>query len=55
MDKKLEQMVVDFDKIMALFSKMEASNIEDIESLKKEADLLKNDLEKRYEEPDSEE
>jgi Asp-tRNA(Asn)/Glu-tRNA(Gln) amidotransferase C subunit len=54
MDKKLEQMIGDFEKIMSLFSKMEASNIEDIESLKEEAELLKKDLEKRYEEPDSE-
>jgi Asp-tRNA(Asn)/Glu-tRNA(Gln) amidotransferase C subunit len=54
MDKKVEQMVEDFDRIIALFSKMEASNIEDIESLKEEAELLKKDLEKRYEEPDSE-
>ena len=47
-------MIGDFEKIMSLFSKMEASNIEDIESLKEEAELLKKDLEKRYEEPDSE-
>ena len=54
MDKKLEQMMGDFERIMSLFSKMEASNIEDVESLKEEAELLKKDLEKRYEEPDSE-
>ena len=33
---------------------MESSNIDSIESLKEEAELLKKDLEKRYEEPDSE-
>ena len=54
MDKKLKQMVEDFDKVLNLFKKMESSSIEDIEDLKEEAELLKKDLEKRYEEPDSE-
>ena len=53
MDKKLEQMIGDFDKIMALFNKMETSTIEDVESLKEEVELLQKDLKERYEEPDS--
>tara|TARA_R110000823_G_scaffold182749_1_gene315481 strand:- start:310 stop:477 length:168 start_codon:yes stop_codon:yes gene_type:complete len=53
MDKKLEQMMGDFDRIMSLFNKMETSTIEDVESLKEEVELLQKDLKERYEELDS--
>ena len=42
MDKKLEQMVNDLDKIMDLFKKMENSSLDDVDSLKKENKLLQD-------------
>ena len=48
MDKELEQMVNDLDKIMDLFKKMENSSLDDVDSLKKESKLLQKELEERY-------
>ena len=48
MDKELEQMVNDLDKIMNLFKKMENSSLDDVDSLKKESKLLHKELKKRY-------
>ena len=55
MDKKLKQMVEDFDKVLNLFKKMESSSIEDIEDLKEELGSLQKDLKKRYEKPNTDE
>ena len=41
MDKKLEQMVNDLDKIMDLFKKMENSSLDDVDSLKKKVNYYK--------------
>ena len=46
--KDLDQLINDFDKIIELFSKMEKSSLEDVDSLKEESTLLQNELRKRY-------
>jgi len=48
MDKKLEQMVEDLEKILNLFKKMENSSIEDVDTLKKESILIQEELKERY-------
>ena len=48
MDKKLEQMVNDLDKIMDLFKKMEKSSLDDVDTLKEESKLLHKELKERY-------
>lgn len=48
MDKKLEQMVEDLEKILNLFKKMENSSIEDVDTLKEESILIQKELKKRY-------
>jgi Asp-tRNA(Asn)/Glu-tRNA(Gln) amidotransferase C subunit len=50
MDKKLEQMVEDLEKILNLFKKMENSSIEDVDALKKESILIQEELKERYDE-----
>ena len=52
MDKKLEQMVEDLEKILNLFKKMENSSIEDVDSLKEESILIQKELKERYGEED---
>ncbi|MDB4344116.1 hypothetical protein OAA40_00235 [bacterium] len=51
--KDLDQLINDFDKIIELFSKMEKSSLEDVDSLKEESTLLQNELKKRYGQQDS--
>jgi len=46
--KDLDQLINDFDRIIELFSKMEKSSLEDVDSLKEESTLLQNELKKRY-------
>ena len=53
MDKKLEQMVEDLEKILNLFKKMENSSIEDVDTLKKESILIQEELKERYDKQDS--
>ena len=53
MDKKLEQMVEDLEKILNLFKKMENSSIEDVDTLKKESILIQEELKNRYNESDT--
>jgi len=53
MDKKLEQMVEDLEKILNLFKKMENSSIEDVDALKKESILIQEELKERYDESDT--
>jgi len=53
MDKKLEQMVEDLEKILNLFKKMENSSIEDVDTLKKESILIQEELKERYDESDT--
>jgi Asp-tRNA(Asn)/Glu-tRNA(Gln) amidotransferase C subunit len=52
MDKKLEQMVEDLEKILNLFKKMENSSIEDVDTLKKESILIREELKERYDKQD---
>ena len=47
MDKKLEQMVEDLERILNLFKKMENSSIEDVDTLKKESILIQEELKER--------
>ena len=53
MDKKLEQMVGDLERILNLFKKMENSSIEDVDTLKKESILIQEELKERYDESDT--
>lgn len=53
MDKKLEQMVEDLEKILNLFKKMENSSIEDVDALKEESILIQEELKERYDESDT--
>lgn len=53
MDKKLEQMVEDLERILNLFKKMENSSIEDVDTLKEESILIQEELKKRYDESDT--
>ena len=53
MDKKLEQMVEDLERILNLFKKMENSAIEDVDALKKESILIQEELKERYDESDT--
>ena len=53
MDKKLEQMVEDLEKILNLFKKMENSSIEDVDTLKEESILIQEELKERYDESDT--
>jgi len=46
--KDLDQLINDFDKIIELFSILEKSSLEDVDSLKEESTLLQNELKKRY-------
>ena len=53
MDKKLEQMVEDLERIFNLFKKMENSSIEDVDTLKKESILIQEELKERYDKSDT--
>ena len=53
MDKKLEQMVEDLEKILNLFKKMENSSIEDVDALKEESILIQEELKERYGQEDT--
>jgi|TARA_R110000787_G_scaffold27323_3_gene75861 Asp-tRNA(Asn)/Glu-tRNA(Gln) amidotransferase C subunit len=53
MDKKLEQMVEDLERILNLFKKMENSSIEDVDTLKKESILIQEELKERYDKSDT--
>jgi len=53
MDKKLEQMVEDLERILNLFKKMENSSIEDVDALKEESILIQEELKERYDESDT--
>ena len=53
MDKKLEQMVEDLERILNLFKKMENSSIKDVDALKKESILIQEELKERYDESDT--
>jgi len=52
MDKKLEQMVEDLEKLLNLFKKMENSSIEDMDTLKEESILIQEELKERYDKQD---
>jgi len=52
MDKKLEQMVEDLERILNLFKKMENSSIEDVDTLKEESILIQEELKERYDKQD---
>ena len=47
-DNKLEQLTKDLNKILSLFSTMENSPLDNIDSLKEESTLLHKELKKRY-------
>ena len=49
-EKELNQLIEDLNKIMDLFKKMENSSLDDVDSLKKESDLLSKELKERYDE-----
>ena len=53
MDKELQQLLGDFEKIIDIFKKMQNSTLEDVESLKEESILLQKELKERYGEENS--
>jgi len=48
MDKKLNVLMEDLDKILGLIKKVGESNPEDIDSLKEEIELTRNELKGKY-------
>lgn len=47
-EKELEQMAGDLERILSLFKKMEASSLDDLDSLRKESILIQEEFKKRY-------
>jgi len=48
MDKKLNELMEDLDKVLGLIKKIGESTPEDINSVKKEIELTRNELKDKY-------
>ena len=48
MDKKLNELMEDLDKVLGLIKKIGESTPEDIDSVKKEIELTRNELKGKY-------
>ena len=48
MDKKLNELMEDLDKVLGLIKKVEESSIEDVEDVKKEIELTRKELKGKY-------
>jgi|TARA_R100001015_G_C4468009_1_gene52650 Asp-tRNA(Asn)/Glu-tRNA(Gln) amidotransferase C subunit len=48
MDKKLNELMEDLDKVLGLIKKVGESNPEDVDSLKEEIELTRNELKGKY-------
>ena len=53
MDKKLNELMEDLDKVLGLIKKIGESTPEDIDSVKKEIELTRNELKGKYGEEDT--
>ena len=49
MDKKLNELMEDLDKVLSLIKKVEESTLEDVDSIKKEIILTRKELKNKYE------
>ena len=48
MDKRLNELMEDLDKVLGLIKKVEESSIEDVEDVKKEIELTRKELKGKY-------
>ena len=53
MDKKLNELMEDLDKVLGLIKKIGESSPEDVDSVKKEIELTRNELKGKYGEKDT--
>ena len=53
MDKKLNELMEDLDKVLGLIKKVEESSIEDVEDVKKEIELTRKELKGKYDKEDT--
>jgi hypothetical protein len=53
MDKKLNELMEDLDKVLGLIKKIGESTPEDVDSIKKEIELTRNGLKGKYDEEDT--
>ena len=53
MDKKLNELMEDLDKVLGLFKKIGESTPEDVNSIKKEIELTRNELKGKYDKKDT--
>jgi len=53
MDKKLNELMEDLDKVLGLIKKIGESTPEDVDSIKKEIELTRNELKGKYGEEDT--
>ena len=53
MDKKLNELMEDLDKVLGLIKKIGESTPEDIDSVKEEIELTRNELKDKYGEEDT--
>ena len=53
MDKKLNELMEDLDKVLGLIKKIGESTPEDVDSIKKEIELTRNELKGKYDEEDT--
>ena len=49
MDKKLNELMEDLDKVLSLIKKLEESTPEDVDSIKEEIKLTRKELKNKYE------
>ena len=48
MDKKLNELMEDLDKVLGLIKKLGESTLEDIDSVKEEIELTRKELKNKY-------
>ena len=53
MDKKLNELMEDLDKVMGLIKKIGEADIEDVDSLKEEIKLTRKELKGKYDKEDT--
>ena len=53
MDKRLNELMEDLDKVLGLIKKVEESSIEDVEDVKKEIELTRKELKGKYDKEDT--
>ena len=53
MDKKLNELMEDLDKVLGLIKKISESDIEDVDSIKEEIKLTRKELKGKYDKEDT--